>query len=107
MITVAGEETIVMFPCKEIKSSSGLTPGCLVTRKSWASKTFWSHPYEGQTGIDLPPTAGPFLYLKTIEYEHDTEYEPGTGFQFDVILWEDKILEFQTGRLKRFIVPGN
>lgn len=93
---------IVAYPYVEIESRDKLVSGCLAKRRGRREIAFFEHPYKGNPGLDLQPGSGPFLYIKTVEYKHDPkEFEP-EGYCYDVILWEDRLIEISVGRLQKF-----
>lgn len=91
------------YPYIEVENRDGLIPGYLVKRKATAGRSFFAHPFDGNGGWDLQPKAGPFLYIKTVEYEHGPEDDYPKDYQFDVVLWEDRLIEMSVGRLQRLI----
>lgn len=90
------------YPSKEIKNEQGLAPGILVSRRKGTSSAFFKHPYDGLPGCALAPDAKVFLYIKTVEYQHDLEDDNPKDYHFDVVLWEDRLIEISVGRLQKF-----
>lgn len=89
------------YPCKEINSSLKLVSGILVKRIRGSSAIFFEHPYDGLPGSALTPEAKVFLYVKTVEYPYVQEDDAPEYYQYDVVLWEDRLIEIQSGRLQK------
>jgi len=106
----------VQVPYLDIPNNYGVSPGMLVKvvpakANSFARRkindSIYKHPYDG-----MSPVGGlskcVFLYIKTVQYKTEpvgvlvADPEDVKGFQFDVILCDDQLLEINTGRLKRF-----
>lgn len=91
------------FPYETISSNTDFEAGCLVSLcEDASSSSFFSHPFTGRPGTDLPGYCGPFLYLKTIEYGYDTEDDNPKDYRYDVVIWNDRLIEINIGRLERY-----
>lgn len=95
------------YPYIEIVNNNGLVPGCLVGRDTRIGSTFFKHPYDNDNLSSVGKIAQPegelLLYIKTIEYKHNLENENPKDYQFDVVLWEERLIEISVGRLQKFV----
>ena len=95
----------MMFPYTIITgiNSDLFEEGCLVSVREGASpSSFFTHPFNAQPGMELPYVSGPFLYLKTIEYAYDLEDDNPKDYRYDVVIWNDRLIEINIGRLERY-----